>query len=722
MGFSPKKREALGGSCRYSPIGGVSHSVLSLIRLRTPLAAVVAAGVAYLCFLLLPGIAALAAALGLALGIGWFFSRGRPAPIVESELISNLSHEMRTPLNGILGLTQVLLDNRSGPEDRELLEMIKASGDSLLRVLNDLLDYSKIQAGKIRLESNEFRLRRWVRQSVALHAPQVHRKGLQITYWVAPEVPDLVIGDPQRLRQVLWNLIANAIKFTEEGEVLVEVQTSPGASKGRSRLRFSVADTGAGIPEGNREAIFGAFTQGENAKPEQGGLGLGLAISSEIVGRMGGAISVESEPSKGSRFEFEVELESVLEDPPKAPRSFPGSRTLVVDESPWEREVIAKELGALGIEVETASPTSALGTVETALESGKAFSLLLLDARRLEDALSLAAEARELSGIPVVLLLLTHQRISPETLRTRDIAGTLTKPVAPTHLERAIEILSRGERVEKPEDVQTQGMDRPLLAGVKVLLAEDHPVNRTVVVRLLGNLGASVTAAANGREALECWSKERFDILVLDLEMPEVDGLGVAREIRARERGTKNRLPIIALTAHAHEEQRERCFRAGMDGFVTKPFAESELTSVMRSVLKVRSGGAKPKAPEEPEGPEKEALVVLDRETAIVRAGGDRALLTELTGIFLEETPETLSRIERALEARDTKAIERLAHRLKGALLTLAAPAAAQAALELETAAASGPVGASRDAFDRLRHEVARLEEDLKSLALEAKL
>src|SRR3990172_6560717 len=227
--------------------------------------------------------------------------RGGGAGMVDSDLISNLSHEMRTPLNGILGLTQVLLDNRSGPEERELLEMIKASGESLLRVLNDLLDYSKIQAGKIRLESNEFRLRRWVRQSVALHAPQVHRKGLQIAYWVAPEVPDLVVSDSQRLRQVLWNLIANAIKFTEEGEILIEVQASPGAPSGRSRLRFSVVDTGVRIPEGNPEAIFGAFTQGENAKPEQGGLGLGLAISREIVARMGGAISVESELSRGSR-------------------------------------------------------------------------------------------------------------------------------------------------------------------------------------------------------------------------------------------------------------------------------------------------------------------------------------------------------------------------------------------------------------------------------------
>jgi CheY-like chemotaxis protein len=300
--------------------------------------------------------------------------------------------------------------------------------------------------------------------------------------------------------------------------------------------------------------------------------------------------------------------------------------------------------------------------------------------------------------------------VPPESFPSCGIAGTLTKPVAPTHLLRAIEILSRGERVEKPEDVQTQGMDRPLLAGVKVLLAEDHPVNRTVSVRLLSNLGASVTAAADGKEALDRWSKERFDIVVLDLEMPEVDGFGVVREIRARERATGDHLPIIALTAHAREEERERCLREGMDGFVSKPFAEADLVSAMRAVLKVRSSSQKAAG----EGP-----AVLDREIAIARTGGDRALLAELAGIFLEETPETLSRIERALEARDAPSIERLAHRLKGALLTLAAPAAARAALDLETAAGSG---AEREAFDRLRREVSRLEEELRGLALEPKL
>jgi signal transduction histidine kinase/CheY-like chemotaxis protein/HPt (histidine-containing phosphotransfer) domain-containing protein len=690
--------------------------VLSPVRPRNLLAAVASALSACLFFWLLPPAAAVAAALAVALGISWLCSLREAPPSVDSVLISNLSHEMRTPLNGILGLTQVLLDKNAGPEERELLEMIKASGESLLRVLNDLLDYSAIQAGKVHLQSNPFRLRRWVRQSVALHAPHAHRKGLSIAYWVAPDVPELVIGDSERLRQVLWNLIANAIKFTEEGEILVEVRARPGTSANRFHFLFSVADTGVGVPEANRTGIFEPFAQGENARPEQGGLGLGLAISSEIAGRMGGSISVESEGGKGTRFELGVELEVGAEEPSPA-RRFPGIRALLVDESPWEREVISKELAALGVEVEaTASTIDARIAVEGALESGKPFSVLLLDARRLEDALSLANDSRKLARVSVVLLLLTHQRVPPELLRSHEIAGTLTKPVAPIHLVRAFEILSRGDRVEKPEDVQTQGMDRPELGGVKVLLAEDHPINRTVVIRLLENLGASVTTASNGMEALEHWAKERFDILLLDLEMPELDGLGVVGEIRARERGTNGRFPVVALTAHAREEERDRCFRAGMDGFVTKPIAEAELVNAMRNALKSRRGEASTEGTKGTNG-----LPVLDKEAAIGRASGDRALLAELARIFLEETPETLSRIERAFEKGDARAIERLAHRMKGALLTLAAPAAARAALDLETRAGL-PDGVPREALDRLRRELSRLEEQLKGLTLETRI
>ena len=388
----------------------------------------------------LPGIAGLAAALGLALSVGWLISGRRRAPIVESELISNLSHEMRTPLNGILGLTQVLIENRSGSEEREILEMVKASGESLLRVLNDLLDFSKIQAGRIRLESNEFRLRRWVRQSVALHAPQVHRKGLQIAYWVAPDVPDLVIGDSQRLRQVLWNLIANAIKFTEEGEILVEVQASPGAAKGRSRLRFSVADTGVGIPPGSRSVIFGAFAQGENAKPEQGGLGLGLAISNEIVGRMGGAITVESEPSQRQPLRVRSRARDHSENPPQVRRSFPAR----------ERSSSTKALAAGGHREGDAAPsvsrsrarlrpTARLAVEE--LSGGRTYSFLLLDSPPAREC-SLPGERMSAPSprLRWCCSCNTHQRVPPEVLRSHDIAGTLTKPVAPTHLVRAIEI------------------------------------------------------------------------------------------------------------------------------------------------------------------------------------------------------------------------------------------------------------------------------------------
>ncbi|MGH9337386.1 MAG: response regulator, partial [Vicinamibacteria bacterium] len=416
----------------------------------------------------------------------------------------------------------------------------------------------------------------------------------------------------------------------------------------------------------------------------------------------GSEIALESDPSRGSRFEFEVLLEIAAEaDPAKAPRTFAGLRALVVDDHASQREVMTRELRALGVEVETAaSAESAIEAVERSLLSKNPFSLLLLDSRMPGvDVLALAATIRERARISSVLLTPSHERIDSEVLRLHGIAGQLTKPVAPSHLVRAIEILSRGEIVEKPEDVQTQGMDRPLLAGLKVLLAEDHPINRTVVIRVLENQGGEVVAVTNGREALDRWSKERFDILVLDVEMPDVDGLEVARRIRAHEGTTGGRLPIVALTAHARDEHRERCLAAGMDAFVTKPFEESELLAAMRGAFKREAPAESPKPASD------RASLVLDREAAVRRANGDAVLLGELTQIFLEETPDTMRRIESALQSGDARNVERLAHRLKGALLTLSAPAASRSALDLEAAARAGRDEDSRRALARLKQE-----------------
>jgi two-component system, sensor histidine kinase and response regulator len=643
-------------------------------------------------------------------------SRSSSGPPIEGEFIGRVSHEIRTPLNGILGLTQVLLGKTSNVEERELLEMIRASGDSLLRIINDLLDYSKLQAGKIRFESEEFRLRRLLRQSVRTLAPQAHVKGLELAFWVAPEVPDVVTGDPQRLRQVLSNLIVNAIKFTDEGgEILVEVAMASLRPQ-EDRVCFSVKDTGIGVSRTSMERIFGAFMQGDNAPSEHGGLGLGLAISSELVEWMGGSLSVKSEEGRGSTFRFDVRFEaSRTDDEDRVPPSIGGTRALVVDDSRVQREVMAKQLAQLGCEVASvASHDEAIDVVERALEIGKPFSVFFLDSQMPGvDTFSVAREITKRSEIPGVLMALAHERVSPDALRAHGIQGYLTKPIAPSHLVRAIEILNRGSTVERPEDIQTQNMDRPMLAGLKVLVAEDHPVNRTVAVRALQANGCEVIAVPNGREALERWSKEGFDLLLLDLEMPEADGLTVVRRIRERERATGDHVPVVAFTAHAGDEDRERCFQAGMDGFVAKPFSESELAQAIGRVLRRPGQGVATAAVPIPT-----ADKIFDRQQALKRANDDPALLGELTELFLQETPETLQGLELALSERDFRSVERLSHRLKGALLTLSASPAARAALELETVASLGDEAACHRAQERLREEIARLEAELKSVGV----
>jgi two-component system, sensor histidine kinase and response regulator len=702
-----------------------AKSLRSHPAIRAALLGAVAAASAYGSFALVGGTAGAVAAIAVAVLFSIATAKlqpGHPAsvPAVEGEFIGRVSHEIRTPLNGILGLTQVLLGKKLDAEERELLEMIRASGESLVRIINDLLDYSKLQAGKIRFESEEFRLRRLVRQTARTLAPQAHVKGLELAFWVGPDVPDVVTGDPQRLRQVLGNLIVNAIKFTDEGgEILVEATILPRGNG--TRVHFSVKDTGIGVSRASMHRIFGAFIQGDNAPSEHGGLGLGLAISSELVDRMGGSLSVESEEGHGSTFRFDVLFEAAREDEEeRVPPSIHGTRALVVDDSRIQREVMAKHLAQLGCEaVAVAGHKEAIDAVERALGKAQPFSLYFVDSQMPgSDTFALAREIAKRLPIPGVLMSFAHERVSPEALRAHGIHGHLTKPIAPSHLVRAIEILNRGSTVERPEDIQTQNMDRPMLAGLKVLVAEDHPVNRTVAVRALEANGCEVVAVPNGREALDRSAKERFDLLLLDLEMPEADGLTVVRRVRERERTSGEHVPVVAFTAHAGDEERERCLQAGMDGFVAKPISESDLAQALGRVL--RRSGSSTGSVGEPDsaGSGVAGDEIFDRGEALKRANGDPALLGELTELFLQETPETLQGLTLALAEKDFRSVERLSHRLKGALLTLSASAGARAALELETLASLSNEEACRRAAERLESEIAKLEIAIKAVGV----
>ena len=648
----------------------------------------------------------------LAVGIGRRFLK--PGHVEQASVsLANISHEIRTPLNGILGLTQLLMRMQPTTQQREYLEAIKSSGQSLLRLINDILDYSKMRSGALRFEHDSFPLRKWVRETVRGLAPQAHLSGLELAFWVEPDVPEDLVGDPSRLGQVLTNLLVNAIKYTHKGEVALAVSLE-NLDDDAALVRFSVSDTGVGVPEGQRGTIFDAFAQGSqtrSATVDEGGVGLGLAIAKDLVERMGGEIGLEASASGGSTFYFTASFElpagGAIGDDTAPIDPLPGFSVLVIDDSPAQRRALEKQMKAWGFLVTTACDEAS--SLEAMKRDGP-FSFLLADSHIPGvDVWALAAKLQKRHPTPGVLMTLAHEHVDTEVLRAHGFHGHLTKPLAPTHLLRAIEIIRRGATVESPEDVQTHNMDRLALGGIRVLLAEDHPVNRTVVVSMLERIGCSVIAVTNGQKALDLLElerrerRERFDLALVDVQMPEVDGLALARAIRAREGITGDHLPLIAVTAHAHEADRERCRHAGMDAFLSKPFQEEELVSLMRRCLAESN-----RSVSEP---------CFDHATALVRANGDDALLAELSALFLDETPQTLRAIEGALAACDQVAVERLAHRLKGALLTLSAEPAAKVALTLETTARANSPAECEAVLGQLATEIERLTPELEALA-----
>jgi len=687
------------------------------MRIREPIIASVSTVVlAFGLAPLLPWPLAALVAVAVSVSLGRLVSRLSPGEEFPGALpLASVSHEIRTPLNGILGMTQLLLSGKPSSQQREYLEAIRFSGQGLLRLINDMLDYSQIRLETLRLEPETFILRTWVRETVKSVAPQAHLAGLDIAFWIEPDVPDDLMGDPNRMRQVLTNLMVNAIKFTPEGEVLVEVSLQR-VEDGHACLRFAVSDTGVGIEPERQGEIFDAFERGRmppdvsSTLHEHGGVGLGLAISKEIAQRMDGDLTVESAPGLGSTFLFTArfEIRSASDSRREAVDFAEGFDVLVIDDNPTSRRLTERQLRDWGFPV--VATNGGLSDIVTATRE-RSFSLAIVDSK------VPGADAFELAGVigldnatPGILLSLSHEHIDNEQLRAHGFMGHLTKPAAPEHLLRAIEIVRRGVAVERPEDVQTSHMDRLAIGGLRVLLAEDNPVNRTIVEQMLSRAGSLVTAVDNGRSALELWKKETFDVGLLDVQMPEMDGLTLARTIRELEASRGGHFPLIAVTAHAGEVDRDRCRGAGIDAFLSKPFQERELVSAMRGCLSGDPDGPVMTDPEVRETP-------FDHERALTRADGDAALLAELATLFLDEMPDTVAQIRDAITARDPKQVERFAHRLKGSLLTLAADPAAAVAHELETGGRERSHAESKELFDRLEHELTRLETRLSSLS-----